>query len=94
MVAKYVVGDQPFIILVRPSYLMETWQVIAKPREERKRLFIILILACIALHQACLWGEFDITMLYVRHKPLWWDPYKYAYYLAGGFFASGEFEST
>ena len=42
------------------------------------------------MHQACLWGEFDITMLYVRHKPLWWDPAKYAFYLAGGFFASGK----
>ncbi|XP_067936744.1 proton-coupled folate transporter-like [Watersipora subatra] len=77
------------VLLFRPTYLVETWQVIAKPREERKRLYIALILTCIALHQACLWGEFDITMLYVRHKPLWWNASKYGYYLAGGSFASG-----
>lgn len=69
---------------------MDTWQVITKPRAHKKRMYIILILTCIALHQACLWGEFDITMLYVRHGPLWWNSAQYGYYLAGGYLASGK----
>lgn len=72
------------------TYLAETWQVISRPREGRRRLCIIIILTCMAIHQACLWGEGDITMLYVRHRPLRWSASQYGYYLTGGFLASGK----
>ena len=70
-------------------YLVETWQVVTRTRGSNMRKYIIVIIACMALFQACLWGEFDITMLYVRHRPLLWTASQYGYFLAGGYFTSG-----
>ena len=63
--------------------------MIAKPRPNNLRLYLIICLVCLCVNQTCKAGEVDVTLLFVRHRPLEWTKSEYGYLLAVNFAAIG-----
>lgn len=76
------------VVVCRPEYVAQTVRVVARRRPGSQRSHVLLIVAAIVLNQACLAGEVDVTMFFVRHRPLQWTSAYYSYYVAGGYLFS------
>lgn len=70
------------LMVCKCDHVKDSFAVAVRKRPGWRRAYLWIFFTSIFLHQACKVGEVDVTLLYVKRKPLDWSLSEYGFYLS------------